>query len=762
MKNFKFTVVRNWALLAVAAIRVILCPQISLGWEMSLEGIPSEISVDAAGDILVSGSVRADDGPNGTTYKVVVAKLSGVDGSLLWRHAVAEPSNSSASIAIDSSGSPWIGFMNTGREKYSPIAIKLADTTGGELHRIVLDSQTSQSPFQVKVVADAQGNVITRTDLADCSGCSNRSTIIRKFSSNASRIWSSKFDYHHGDFGGSILMTSVSGTVFASLGRSVVGLADATGREKSRHSISGGYHETVSLLGFDIDRHGNTIILGSFTPPNVLPRQPTKRFVSKHSGMDELWQSVIPVTPNRSIGPRKVRVGAGDDIFVLESEYTLTAPSENLGVFLARLATKNGDVVWRTQVLDEAYGLEGPDPSGNMIVLGSTKPTAGGWLPVIQKYNENGSLIWETEIDSPYETWSGQIALDTPGNVAVTYDSTLDPGRRLLRVVKLSGVTGEDYVCGDGVADGQECDDGNRVDGDGCDSNCTHTGCGNRIITFGEQCDDGNAINGDGCGSTCKFPPTITPTATNSGTPTPTRTATRSPSETRTSTPTQTRTLTRTPTTSPLPTPTICLTRCSDHGGIRTNDLVGMIRLALGQVQDFACDNGDENADKQVSVEDIVMALNRCTELSATPTARRSPSPTRTVAPVAGCPYRFDRNTPNGKACVFYGSANDSCGPTNIPAFFLTSVSEGTTFVHGAFLIESNDAILTAIRESSTLARLVFWGAGPIPELKPLSGTISLSADGHTMTIDPESSPFQIGNCPFTRYVGTYTGLLGE
>jgi cysteine-rich repeat protein len=52
----------------------------------------------------------------------------------------------------------------------------------------------------------------------------------------------------------------------------------------------------------------------------------------------------------------------------------------------------------------------------------------------------------------------------------------------------------------------EECDDGNDVDGDGCDSNCTQTACDNGIVTVGETCDDGNGVNGDACDSNCKPP----------------------------------------------------------------------------------------------------------------------------------------------------------------------------------------------------------------------------------------------------------------
>lgn len=80
--------------------------------------------------------------------------------------------------------------------------------------------------------------------------------------------------------------------------------------------------------------------------------------------------------------------------------------------------------------------------------------------------------------------------------------------------------TGTD-CCGNGSAEyssdgaGEECDDGNADDGDGCSSSCTNEGasavgatCGNGSIgqsedLGGEDCDDGNKANGDGCSSVC-------------------------------------------------------------------------------------------------------------------------------------------------------------------------------------------------------------------------------------------------------------------
>ncbi len=59
--------------------------------------------------------------------------------------------------------------------------------------------------------------------------------------------------------------------------------------------------------------------------------------------------------------------------------------------------------------------------------------------------------------------------------------------------------------CGNAVLSPDElCDDGNSIDDDGCDSNCTPTSCGNGIQTTGEECDDLNTQNGDGCSASCQ------------------------------------------------------------------------------------------------------------------------------------------------------------------------------------------------------------------------------------------------------------------
>jgi fibro-slime domain-containing protein len=77
--------------------------------------------------------------------------------------------------------------------------------------------------------------------------------------------------------------------------------------------------------------------------------------------------------------------------------------------------------------------------------------------------------------------------------------------------------------CGNGeLTQDEACDDGNRLDSDGCAANCLSVEqgwscvsagkpcrqvarCGDGLVVFPEQCDDGNKVNGDGCSDGCRI-----------------------------------------------------------------------------------------------------------------------------------------------------------------------------------------------------------------------------------------------------------------
>ena len=73
-------------------------------------------------------------------------------------------------------------------------------------------------------------------------------------------------------------------------------------------------------------------------------------------------------------------------------------------------------------------------------------------------------------------------------------------------------------ICGDGAVnqDGEECDDGNNVDCDGCTFDCREEFCGDGTVCGDEECEPGDACSGDTfCNGDCTCPePPPPPTGT--------------------------------------------------------------------------------------------------------------------------------------------------------------------------------------------------------------------------------------------------------
>lgn len=75
--------------------------------------------------------------------------------------------------------------------------------------------------------------------------------------------------------------------------------------------------------------------------------------------------------------------------------------------------------------------------------------------------------------------------------------------------IYLNSVLADSPVCGNNIIEsGEQCEDGNTNDDDGCSSSCqieiASPICGNNIVESGEECDDGDASNGDGCSTSCQ------------------------------------------------------------------------------------------------------------------------------------------------------------------------------------------------------------------------------------------------------------------
>jgi cysteine-rich repeat protein len=87
------------------------------------------------------------------------------------------------------------------------------------------------------------------------------------------------------------------------------------------------------------------------------------------------------------------------------------------------------------------------------------------------------------------------------GNSVIDVGETCDDGGIQTAACEANCTTS---ACTDGILNalaGEQCDDGNSDEFDGCTNDCTT--CGDEIVTAPEECDDGNLFGGDGCSAAC-------------------------------------------------------------------------------------------------------------------------------------------------------------------------------------------------------------------------------------------------------------------
>ena len=103
--------------------------------------------------------------------------------------------------------------------------------------------------------------------------------------------------------------------------------------------------------------------------------------------------------------------------------------------------------------------------------------------------------------------WRGWVTVGQTDEDRIANGEGANEGYAVIRyAIQIADVSGG--FCGDShIGVGEQCDDGNQVGGDGCNSMCLTEACGDDKLDVGEQCDDGNLINGDGCSSMCTAEP---------------------------------------------------------------------------------------------------------------------------------------------------------------------------------------------------------------------------------------------------------------
>ncbi|MFN2377580.1 MAG: DUF4215 domain-containing protein [Candidatus Binatia bacterium] len=202
--------------------------------------------------------------------------------------------------------------------------------------------------------------------------------------------------------------------------------------------------------------------------------------VSHALGIEDTNQGCQPANPTCNA----IQIGADNEINTIEPEFV------NVGTGDLRPTTAGNLYSAPTYVLPSF-------PGGDLPAM-----------PVVPP-GELANSVTRDYTGAPRGPSSPPGAFGADCSSAVCGDGTLDLGCETCDdgdLVDGDGCDGNCTVtaCGNGVVTaGEACDDGNGSNGDGCDNNCTATACGNGVVTSGEQCDDGNLTDGDGCDAGC-------------------------------------------------------------------------------------------------------------------------------------------------------------------------------------------------------------------------------------------------------------------
>ncbi|HJQ83305.1 MAG TPA: DUF4215 domain-containing protein [Candidatus Binatia bacterium] len=519
------------AYLATVFALLFLLPASALAWSLRLGGISFfSVAVDANSDVVAVGARSS----NLVQSEQFAIKVRGSDGQELWRYELPGNINRFAyltEVRLDGTGGVIAGDPTAQLLKF--------DAASGALlwRQDEFQSDGFNRPGLGDLALDGQGNALITGYSA---GASYDFSVAKVNGATGARLWLQNVDggFGHWEIGGQGIAVDSAGNAIAvgalndqpdiHFTSFIVAKFDAaTGAELWRrvlHDLPDGLapdpdHLTTSAA-YDVavDAFDNVVVTGTGTRQSGGgPAFLVCKFTS--AGLD-YWSE--PCLSEFQIGgtgwqialdPLGQIVAAGEFAGVSES-----CP-QGIGAFLIDPVT--GASAWPVLTpfrcgppqyrLPRGYGFpELAVLADGGPVLGDAKtdpPFAFEMLSVSKASPSDASLVWEENFPGRPQALASFADGDVAAGGWIQFKTGCQPWSysREMILMRLRGADGFDVGgCGNGTSDpGEVCDDGNRLNEDGCDANCRPTGCGNGMPTCPEECDDGNAVDGDGCDSNC-------------------------------------------------------------------------------------------------------------------------------------------------------------------------------------------------------------------------------------------------------------------
>ena len=381
------------------------------------------VTVDAAGDVIVAGIVAEF----ATLPDVLVVKLSGRDGSVLWRHRFDGPGRSAdygIDVTTDGAGDVIVGGVSHLIIE-DMLVLKVDGATGVEEWHSVVPGPGVGSDQGLAVAVDALGDVALAGD--STYGDTGRFAVIKVRGSDGRLLWRGAAGGSDAtgqafavafDPAGDVVVAGglVSGTTGFDL--AVVKFDGATGVERWLRAVDGSAHESDFGADLVLDAAGNAVAVGRTvndgTGSDVL-------VVRVASDGTELWRRDIDGGANAFDGAQAVAL-VGSRVVVAAA---IDGPTYDRTRFAALgLDLESGEDAWRLTRDGDADGRDAatlaiPGIDGEVLVAGR----------IVSRGSKEDGLLLDLDAASGDARWERNLNATDPGDgeaIGVAVDPTGD------------------------------------------------------------------------------------------------------------------------------------------------------------------------------------------------------------------------------------------------------------------------------------------------------------------------------------------------
>ncbi len=386
---------------------------------------PQAVAVGAGGDVIVTGFSHRSDG----ACDYYTAKYAAADGALLWDRRFSGTAvhwHFPQGVAMDAAGNAVVtGSLRALNGDSACYTAKYAAADGALLWEKRYSGLNDLDDYGTVVAVDGDGNVVvTGTSDSDFFHSTPGDFYTAKYAgTNGALLWERRYNGPGNGWDEPYAMAvDASGNV-AVTGYSAGG-AENSISYTAKYAASDGsvIWEKRTAQNYDIVRDltledgGDVVVTGTINEDFY-----TARYAAGDGAA--LWEKRYDGPANRSDQARAVAVDAAGNVVVTgESD----ASTNSYDYYTAKYATADGALLWEQRYngpgnSDDKASAMALDANGNVVVTGTSFFSRDYYT--VKYAAANGAVLWEKHGPENFHDKAQAIAVDGGGNVVVTGSS---------------------------------------------------------------------------------------------------------------------------------------------------------------------------------------------------------------------------------------------------------------------------------------------------------------------------------------------------